>query len=575
MNETDDFLVEIQESFLLEAVDLLDTVESLSLSLEKNPDDIEVFNKLSRLAHNFKGSGKAVGFDHISRFAHKIEDFILAIKSKQISPDHKNIDFLFKCLDRLKQDIETLKLNRASDLDHSGLIAKIGDIVAAGSKDSISGVVESAIEQINSGAINRTQVPSKKMIETKLSQKSLHNDERKGESIEYLRIAKSKIDFVLESFGEQVILQSMLEQNKYNLHQNSDFAAKTISQLTKLTLELQNQILSLTMIPLTQTFTKLERAIRDAAKQCGKRVEIEILGQNSEAGKPLVEALSDPLTHIVRNAVDHAIESEEERVALKKPLVGKVSISAERSGGQLWLSISDDGRGLDPQKLKEKAIQKNLVSEEDCRKMTDYEAMRLIFAPGFSTKEIVSEISGRGVGMNVVSEAVTALKGAIDIQSEVNVGTKFVLKVPLSLAIYNGAVIRVNGTRYVVPNSEISEITRIDPNNVSKISNSNSAIKIRDEIFQLIDLRKRFELAKGQSSVTQDLRRVSRTFPVILSRKNGNKAFLVEEIEGIQKIVQKQVGEELRSHPGFVAGTILSDGTPGVVIDLQKVIDKD
>jgi two-component system, chemotaxis family, sensor kinase CheA len=574
MSEETDFFAEIQESFLLEAIDLLDTVENLSLSLEKNPGDPEIYNNLARLAHNFKGSGKAVGFDHISKFAHKVEDFILAIKSNTILSERKNIDLLFECLDRLKEDIKQLRIDKNSTLDHSIYIDKIVSTIEGGSQVAVTESANLAIKQINEAPFSEpTPTPAFATIhELKKAQPPIHREIQKSDQTEYLRVAKSKIDYMLETFGEQVILQSMLDQNKYSLDNDPEMIVKTITQLTKLTLELQNHVLSLTMIPLTQTFTKLERAVRDAAKHCEKNIDVNIHGQNTEAGKPLVDALSDPLTHIVRNAVDHAIESEEDRLKLSKPAFGTINITAERSGGQLWLTISDDGRGLNPQKLKEKAIQKNLISDTAASKLSDSEAYNLIFAPGFSTKDVVSEISGRGVGMNVVSEVIKSLNGSVEIQSEINVGTKFILKVPLSLAIFNGAIIKVHGNRYVVPNSEISEICRIDPDSFSKVSSSNTAVKIRDEVFHLIDLRRIFQIHGQKLETSHRSEKKPRCLPVILSRKHGNNAFLVEEIEGIQKIVQKQVGEELRAHPGFVAGTILSDGTPGIVISLQNLI---
>ncbi|MCX6117548.1 MAG: chemotaxis protein CheA [Proteobacteria bacterium] len=578
MTEEEDSIKEIQDSFLMEAHDLLSKVESLSLSIERDRNDIKAFEELARLAHNFKGSGKAVGFDHISKFAHKIEDYILAIRHKEIRCSTENLDLLFKCLDVLNIDIQKLMINRDLALDYDANISEIETRLHSSENSELSLKIDQDISTFESTLSDKASTPTNFPLLKKASvtpsgetpnlEASKEAEKHKNNTqTEFLRVAKSKIDYLVESFGEQVILQSMLEQNKFNLGQNQEILAKAITQLSKLTFELQNHALSLTMIQLFPTFTKLERAVRDAAKQCNKKVVVVLNGAETEVGKPLIEALSDPLTHMVRNAVDHAIEASAKRLAKGKPEEGKVIVSAWRSGGQFLIEIIDDGKGMDPQLLKSKAIDKGLISASDASLMPDSEAFKLIFENGFSTKDQVSELSGRGVGMNVVSETVKSLNGSIEIESVIDKGTCLRLKLPLSMAIFNGAVIKVNGSRYVVPNSEISEIFRISPDAFLKMSDTKFVVRIRDEIFQVIDLRKCLNNdLKPQLPLSPKVKK-----PLILSRKHGNKAFLIDEVIGMQKIVQKQIGDEIKSRPSYVAGTILSDGTPGVVLSLEHL----
>lgn len=581
----DAFFAEIQDGFLQEASDLLGKVEALSLTLEKDPTNESTYAELARLAHNFKGSGKAVGFDHISSLGHRLEDFILAIKNKIIPPLPEQLDFLFKCLDRLKTDIEALILDKTSRLDHSTIFAEI-DVRLSGKNEAPKVEVHKQetsptdfVEEPTFDEIVESLKTSEKLVETpgrSITEKNIipaatsSSTSSKTAQIEVLRIQKPKIDFLLEAFGEQVILQSTLEQCKNDIDSQKELLIKTISQLSKLTFELQSHALALTMVQLGPTFTKLERATRDAARTCGKTVEIVIRGSETEVDKTLIDQLSDSLTHMVRNAVDHAIEDESTRLQINKLPQGVVTIEAKRMGGQLWIEISDDGKGLDPAALKSKAVKKGIISEDVSSQMTKEDCYQLIFSNGFSTKDQVSEVSGRGVGMNVVSETVSALNGAIEIESEVDKGTIFRLKLPLSLAIFNGAIVRIGSNKFVIPNSEIAEVAKIDLAMCTQIDSKDSAIKIRDEVFRVIDLRQRLE-QKNHSARSSILGlKKERLLPVLISRKFGNVAFLIDEILGMQKIVQKPLGDEVKCRPEFAAGTILSDGSPGVILNLHS-----
>lgn len=541
----DAFLEEIKKDFLQESLDLLGRVEGLSLEVEKAPDSPEPYAELARLAHNLKGSSQAVGFENIAKLSHRVEDFILGIKNKTVPRTGDQLDFLFKCLDQLKRDIETLIGNIGAELDHRDLLAEL----------------ERRMNQV-AVANEVLQKEDAKDVPPKREKPAPAAQAPAVAKNEVLRIAKNKVDFLLESFGEQVILQSTLEQAKFDLEGNRDLIMKTISQLTKLTFELQSHALALTMVQIAPTFTKLERAIRDAARTCGKSVDVKLEGGETEVDKTLIESLSDSLTHMVRNSVDHAIEEAEERREKGKKEAGTVWIRARRTGGQLWIEVQDDGKGLNAKMIKEKAIKKRLIEASRAEQMSDEEAFQLIFLNGFSTKEAVSELSGRGVGMNVVQESVANLNGSIEIESKVGQGTLFRLRLPLSLAIFNGAVVAVNGRKFIIPNSDITEINRFDCQQKIKLSDARSAVRVREEIFELIDLRTK--LAGGAK-----LKLTDRDIPLIISRKT-NKAFLVDEIIGMQKIVQKPIGEEIKGRPEFVAATILGDGSPGVILNLNS-----
>lgn len=564
----DELMGELQEGFLFEARDLLAKVENLSLQIEKNPSDDETFQELARLAHNLKGSGKAVGFDEISKLAHHAEDYILAIRHHKIANNADTLDLLFQCLDVLRNDVERLIENRQIQLDYglyceqlSQVLNRQGATVEKVAQDNIEELM-AQIQQMEEATKKQEVLEQPKVseVQAKSNQASAHAPKSTNESI---RIPKSKLDYLLDAFGEQVILQSTLEQCKHDIKGNEDLLVKTISLLSKHTLEMQKQVLSLTTVQLSPLYMKIERAIRDAAKLCHKKIEVHFYGGDTEADKSLVDSLSDPLTHMVRNAVDHGIESDKDRIASGKSEIGNIYIEARRVGGQIWIDITDDGGGMNPEKIKNKAIQKNIISQAQAEKMTDQESFKLIFANGFSTKEETSEVSGRGVGMNVVEEVIASLNGSIHIDSQLGQGTCFRLKLPLSLAIFNGAVVRVQNSRYVVPTSDITEIVRLPSSEQVVCSEKKTGLQVRDHIYEVYDLRSLIGGKKNDKEMG--------AIQVLLSNKGKRKAFIVDEVLGIQKVVQKPIGEELKSCPGFAAATILSDGAPGVVLSLQQI----
>ncbi len=546
MSEEEEFLKEIREAFLFEAIDMLIKVEDLSLQLEKTSNKGEIFSELARIAHNLKGSGKAVGLDDISSFSHKIEDFILAIRDKKIEGHTKHLDLLFFCLDVLKNDIEKLSQGENIAFDYSKIYQAISDTL---NKTSNASEKSSKIDEIK-------EIPKSK---EEVAAEPVHAKKKNTESI---RISKDKLDTLLDSLGEQVLLQSMLDQYKYDIEAKKDFIQKTITQLSKQTIELQKQVLSLTTVSFGSLFVKLERAIRDASKMCLKKVNVHLSGEDTEADKSLIESLADPLVHMVRNAVDHGLESEEGRVEAQKPIEGNIYLDVRRIGGQIWIDIIDDGKGLDPDLILSKAISKKIISSEEGSKLSRDQIFQLIFANGFSTKETTTEISGRGVGMNVVLETVESIKGTIQIDSHVGKGTCFRLKLPISLAIFNGAIVKIDQTKFVIPNSDIFEIIHMDHKNKVLLNNGKSGLRVRNQIFEIFNLREIFKI-----NTNQELKESSKSL-FVLSNKGSLKAFEVDEIVGIQKIVQKPLREELKGRKEFVASTILGDGTPSIILSL-------
>lgn len=387
----DPFIKEIQEAFLIESEEMLQKSEGFFLELEKPGDHSDIFDNLKRLAHNFKGSGKAVGFDALAFFSHQFENLLIALSKEEISLNELSIQLLLECNDRLKSDITNLKNNPEIILNHDDLVAQINLM--------ISNPIDNPSEiQNREESITKNTSSVKDPICS--SQKSTDD---------FIRIPMKRIDELLDVFGEQVIYLSALDHYKDNFELHKENLIKTIFHLKKLAFDIQQSTLALRMINLKTLFAKLERAIRDSAKIAGKKIECIIIGSEQELDKVIVDRLSDSLIHMVRNSVDHGIETPEERKKKGKNEIGKITLIAKREGGAFVIEIKDDGQGLDPVRIRMKGIENGLLQKNDCRE--EKELFELIFENGFSTKEVVSELSGRGVGMNVVKEMILSLKG--------------------------------------------------------------------------------------------------------------------------------------------------------------------
>jgi two-component system chemotaxis sensor kinase CheA len=563
---SDDFLKEIQDAFLGEAEDHLRMAEQLFLRIEADPSDKEGYQELARLAHNFKGSGKAVGFDHISHFSHELENLLIALKEGRVAPTAQTFDLLLRCSDRLRSDIEALKANPGAELEHVELIGQLQSALSgpAKSEEAMPSALEASVsEPGTAGHLEAAEPFQETLTEAKNTSPTQAAVARQAE--EYVRVPLKKLEVLLNLFSEQVILQSALDQVRDTLADNQEIAARTISQLSKLTNDLQQSTMALRMVSLGQLFSKLERAVRDATRQVDKKIRFETKGQETEIDKSMVDALGDALTHMVRNSVDHGIESGEERLTSGKADMGLIRVNAYRSGGSFVLEISDDGKGLDHEKIHQKALKQGLVKDGD--RLSKDQVFQLIFANGFSTKDVATDLSGRGVGMNVVKETVQAMKGSLEIESELGRGTLFRIRLPLTLSIFNGFRVRVGSENYIVPASDVEEVVRIQKKDIVLEGDRVPLIRIRDDVFAIEYLQSRF----GSAAPTNQ-----GAMAAILVRKGVSHptALVVDEILTMQKIVHKALTPEARRFHGASGSTILGDGSVAMILDVKAFAHK-
>ena len=380
-----------------------------------------------------------------------------------------------------------------------------------------------------------------------------------------IRVDIDKLDKMLDLVGELVIAESMVANNQDVSAVQNDKFGKAVLQLDKISREIQEVAMSMRMIPLAGVFRKMMRLVRDLAQKANKQVDLVIVGEETEVDKTLIEQISDPLVHLIRNAVDHGIEPVAERLAAGKPETGRVTLEAKHSAGEVWITVEDDGRGLDRDKIFRKGLEKGLVRPED-EGMKDEEIWRLIFEPGFSTAERVSSISGRGVGMDVVRRNIERLRGKVDIRSKAGVGTVFAVRIPLTLAIIEGMMVRVGVNRYIIPISSIKESFRPDPGQITRLPDGLEIVRIRGELQPVMRLH---EIYRGEPRHYQ----LSEGILIMVENGEDKCCLFVDELLGQQQIVIKGLPGYLNHVRGISGCAILGDGEISMILDIADLVN--
>ncbi len=603
----DELMLEIQAGFLIEAKEMLDQTEDSFLALEKDPENRAVLETIFRCAHNLKGSGKAVGFESLSHFAHQIENLLVKLKLGEVAINPAIIDLLLKCNDQLKQNIEALTQDSGASLDNSELItlleqAKDGNLVGESHSEDLAQLTSQNVEikahaneqrahAMAQKAQAANQAPENDETVNKLVDSSVEPvaglgagamggtgagavgsagaSSTKKVTEEAIRIALPKIENLLNYLGEQVILQSTLEYAKHDIVKNQDLVIKTIGQLSKITYDLQHTAIALRMVSVKTIFSKMERVVRDTARELKKPIRFITSGETHELDKTILDAIMDPLVHMLRNAVDHGIEPEAERVANGKSAEGTVWLLAFQRGGSFFIEIRDDGRGLNRDRILEKAKKLGLVKPS--AELTDKQIYDLIFLSGFSTHDVATSISGRGVGMDVVKTSITKLKGSTELTSEKGKGTTFLIKLPLTLAIFNGMIVRIGDEKYVVPNSEIEEAIKVKAADVRRLNDNEALITHSEQAIPLVDTLRL--LSKGRKKKAVIGEKPDESHTVLITRTGDERyALVVDELITQQRIVHKNLGTEARSLPGVAGGTILGDGSVALILETAALV---
>ena len=398
--------------------------------------------------------------------------------------------------------------------------------------------------------INQKVPNSKEVNKTKPSiSKEKSKTHKPKASSETIRVDLTRVESLMDLSGELVLGRNRLAQIAdifASEFENNDFVRdllETTDSIDTITSDIQAAVMRIRMVPVGKLYQKAPRIVRDLSKEFKKKIKLVVKGEETEIDRGIIEELNDPLVHMIRNSCDHGIEGQDERKELDKPVNGTITLDAEQEGNNIVLRISDDGRGMDPEKLKAKALEKGLISQEQAAQMSDREAFQLIFMPGFSTAAVVSSVSGRGVGMDVVRTNIQNLKGMIEIESELGKGSTFVIKLPLTLAIIQGLLVKIQEETYAIPLSSVVEVVSINKEAVSSV-NQQEVIRLRDDVYPIIRLDKALHTPDSVDEL--DGRNI-----VVVGYGMYRVGFVVDTLLGQQEIVIKSLGEYLGSMPGY------------------------
>ncbi len=546
---------ELIADFVLESREHLATIEQQCLALEQDPDNAEAVHSLFRGFHTIKGLAGFLELAEIQEVAHEVETVLDLARNTQLAVTPAVIDVILAGADHLTRGVRAVEAAGAGNApesagDNGPLLDRVRALAAAA-----AGTETVALEARDAAAPGTPGPDGEDVAGTK------RPAARKIFESFSVRVDTSKLDYLMDMVGEMVIAQSLVRHDPLLAGNTDPNLLRNLSQLTRVTSEVQRTTMAMRMIPIGQLFNRMARLVRDLSRKAGKKAELETSGEDTELDKTIAEELSDPLMHMVRNSIDHGIETPEERAAAGKPPVARVRLAAYHHGGQIVVEIGDDGRGLDRERILRKAQERGLV-EGDAH--TDAEVFNLIFEPGFSTASQVTDVSGRGVGMDVVRRHIQKLRGRIEVESERGRGARFLLKLPLTLAIIDGLVVGVGDARYIVPIYTVREIIRPTGDTVFTVRGADEMAMVHGRLLPVVRFYKRFGVPARYEDPCQALMIVSES-------DNREFCLMVDELLGRQEVVIKSLGETLKNIPGIAGATILGDGRVGLIVDMERV----
>ena len=589
-NEDDyfDILItkEIVEKSISESITLLERLEKNLLALEKNSDDKELISSIFRDIHTIKGNAGFIGIEEIEKGCIDLEEFLYKIKNEKRQINSDVVSFLLKQIDLIIKGFNDIQIDEKKK-DKNGdkeqkkhkkekkeekkeykrlgtILLEMGVVTKKNLKKALE-IQNSRIGEIliDQGVASEDAV--KKALEKQNSMNFI-----KGIETDYsirgkeVRVNTEKLDKLFELAGELITAESMVIHNPEIAKLNIESFEKSTNYLSKITREIQEISMSMRMIPLEGIFAKAIRLVRDLSRKENKLITLKIIGQETEMDRKIIEELSDPLTHIIRNAIDHGIEHIEERKKKGKDEVATITLEAKYEGNEIWITIRDDGRGLNREKILKKAKEKNLIKGNG-ENLKDEEVWPFIFQAGFSTSEKVTDVSGRGVGMDVVKKNIEKLKGKISLRSIKGKKTEVILKIPLTLAIIDVITVNIADKLYSIPTIDIIEFIQVKEEQINYLQNKSQIIKLRNEVIPVIKLYDFFKIKTKKTALTEGVM-------VVIQRENKKAALFVDDILGNQQIVIKPLSETFEESKGLAGCSILGSGDVSLIIDSTGII---
>jgi two-component system chemotaxis sensor kinase CheA len=548
---------ELLSDFVLEAREHLAAIECRSLALEQNPGDAEAINSIFRAFHTIKGLAGFLELGAVREVSHNVETVLDLARNGELTVTSHVIDVVLESTDYLKGCVSAVDSRvhgheTPAAPDYSGLLDRIRSLMTGGADVQAGG----ADLQVCAGPPG--PAPSARHPQTPPEEAKAVKEEAKA-----VKVDTGKLDYLVDMAGELVIAQSMVRHDPDLATLGSPRLQRNLAQLARITAELQKTSMSMRLVPIGQLFQRVARQVRDLARKMGKPTDLEIGGEETEIDRTIVEELADPLMHMVRNSLDHGIEDPGGRAACGKNPVARIGLRACHQAGHIVIEISDDGRGLDAERIRAKAMEKGLVGNPE--HLTENEAFHLIFEPGFSTAAQVTDVSGRGVGMDVVRRQIQKLRGHVEIQSRAGQGATFTLKVPLTLAIIDGLVVGVGSERYIVPLFAVREMFRPAADAIFTVQNRGEMVMMRGNLLAVVRLYRKFGVKPRSEDPCQAL--------LIVAEGEGQRfCLMVDDLIGKQEAVIKSLGGTFKNVTGIAGGAILGDGRVALILDLAGLI---
>ena len=564
--------IDLINGFVDEAFEHLETIEVNVLALEHNPDDSDLINNIFRPFHTIKGVSGFLNLKSINKLAHTTENLLDDVRNGVRKMDSEVIDIVLNGGDFLKSMVENVKevLNRGpeyyKEFDISEFVEQVQAVQTGGAAPSGPESIVEPVEQplseqeVEPGPAEEAKKPASP---AKADQAPKGGIARNTGAVASIKVNVDKLDGLVNAVGELVIMQSLISQNPLIKSLNNPKLVRDFGQLSRITSELQKTAMAMRMVPIRQTFQKMIRLVRDLSKKSGKEVDLIMIGEETEIDRNMVESIYDPLVHMIRNSVDHGVQTPKKREKVGKSGKGTVYLRAYQKGGNIVIEIEDDGQGLDSKKIREKAILRELIKESD--HISDYELNNLIFTAGFSTVDKITDVSGRGVGMDVVKKNVEKLRGKVEIVSQPGKGSLFIIRLPLTLAIIDGIIVRVGNERFIIPTTGIQESIRPEKKNLNTVYGKGETLLIRNKLLPIIKLYEIFSLEPTTTEVSDGI-------AVVVESEGRERALMVDELLGKQEVVIKSLGGYMANISGVAGGTILGDGRVGLILDLPGLI---
>ena len=634
-----DDMKEIMEDFLIEAFELIEQIDHDLVELEANPEDLELLNRIFRVAHTVKGSSSFLNFDVLTELTHHMEDVLNKARKGELKITPDIMDVVLESVDMMKGLLESIRDNgsdAAAGIDIKNICASLTQIsegeapsaaaeapAAAPAPESVkepepATPAEEAAPEVSDAELSKlsdSEVEAE--IERLLKVRKAEDQARRaskgiapkspeeiapaasaapapaakpapsrerdaGKKVpaassgavaqeQTIRVEVKRLDHLMNLIGELVLGKNRLlkiyddVEERYEGEKFLEELNQVVSSLSLVTTDIQLAVMKTRMLPIAKVFNKFPRMIRDLSRDLGKQIDLEISGEETELDKSIVEEIGDPLVHIIRNSCDHGIEDPETRKAMGKPEKGLVQLKAYNEGNHIVVEIVDDGKGLDADMLKSKSIEKGIITEREADAMSEKEAFGLIFRPGFSTAAKVTNVSGRGVGMDVVKTNIEKLNGIIDIESEVGKGTVMKLKIPLTLAIIQSLLVGTQEEFYAIPLASVLETVRVPIDDIYTIDGKN-VLRLRDEVLSLVRLSDVFGVEKVFDGGDH-------TYVVIIGVAEAKLGIIVDTLVGQEEIVIKSMGDYLQNIPGIAGATIRGDGRVTLIIDVGAMME--